>query len=142
MTQQPPKFVWIVLVVLGCLDLVRGFMHTVLLEVAAIHIAGLDLSSGGAADLLRLLGTFGISNWITGALYVLIGLKARRLALPALAVIPLAYALGVVTIRITSIGYGASEANWGGIPFMIVYLGVCVVTLGAGLIASRRAARN
>ena len=33
-----PKFAWIIMVLLGCLDLVRGFIHTVLLEYAAEFI--------------------------------------------------------------------------------------------------------
>ena len=38
--KQVPKFVWIVLIILGCVDLIRGFMHTVVLEYAALNIAG------------------------------------------------------------------------------------------------------
>ena len=64
--KEIPKFVSIVLIVLGGVDLARGFIHTVLLEYAAINIAGLDLTNA-ANDQLRLLGTFGISNWITSA---------------------------------------------------------------------------
>ena len=40
-----PKFVSIAVVVLGCLDLVRGFMHTILLDYDATNIAGIDLST-------------------------------------------------------------------------------------------------
>ena len=138
MTKNTPKFVWIVLIVLGCVDLLRGFMHTVLLEYAAINIAGLDLASSAAVDLLRLLGVFGVSNYITGVVYLLIGLKARHLALPVLALIPLAYAIGAVTMLAATSGYGRSDANWGGGPMMIVYNGVCVVTVILGLIKSRR----
>jgi hypothetical protein len=57
-----PKFVSIAAIVLGCLDLLRGFMHTVLLDFAAANIAGLDLSTSFAGDLLQMMGAFGISN--------------------------------------------------------------------------------
>ena len=62
-----PKLVSVVAIVLGCLDLIRGFLHTILLEHAATNIAGLDLSTPLAGDLLQMMGTFGISNYITGA---------------------------------------------------------------------------
>ncbi len=48
-----PRFVSVVAIVLGCLDLIRGFMHTILLEYAALNIAGLDLSTSLAGDLLQ-----------------------------------------------------------------------------------------
>jgi len=35
------KIVWMTLLVLGCVDLLRGFMHTVMLEYAAANIAGI-----------------------------------------------------------------------------------------------------
>ena len=44
-----PRFVSVVAIALGCLDLVRGFMHTILLEYAATNIAGLDLSTPSLA---------------------------------------------------------------------------------------------
>ena len=43
-----PKFVSIVAIALGSLDLIRGFMHTILLEYATTNIAGLDLSTSVA----------------------------------------------------------------------------------------------
>jgi len=56
-----PGIVSIIAIILGCLDLVRGFMHTLLLQYAAVKIAGLDLSTGQAADLLRLMGSLSAS---------------------------------------------------------------------------------
>jgi len=104
-----PKFVSSVAISLGVLDLIRGFMHTILLEYAAINIAGLDLSSAVATDLLQLLGVFGISNYITGVMLILLGWKARSLALTMLGVIPAAYLVGVVAININSASYGGVQ---------------------------------
>ena len=135
-----PKFVSIVAIALGVLDLIRGFMHTILLEYAATNIAGLDLSSSVATDLLRLLGTFGISNYITGVMLILLGWKARPLALTMLGVIPAAYLIGMVGININAASYTTTQANWGGAPMMMVYMVVCIVTFIAGSVVSKRSA--
>ena len=60
---------------MGCLDLLRGFMHTVLLDFAAANIAGLDLSTSLAGDLLQMMGAFGISNYLTGIILILLGVR-------------------------------------------------------------------
>jgi len=57
-----PKLLSITAIFLGSLDLIRGFMHTILIRYAATNIAGLDLSTPQAGDLLVLMGSFGISN--------------------------------------------------------------------------------
>jgi hypothetical protein len=128
-----PKFVSVVAIALGCLDLVRGFMHTILLEYAATNIAGLDLSTSAAVDLLQLMGTFGISNYLTGFMLILLGLKARSLALTMLGVIPAAYVIGAVGIQYNSAPYAATQADWGGAPMMLVYMAVCLITFTAGV---------
>jgi len=128
-----PKFVSVVAIVLGCLDLIRGFMHTILLEYAALNIAGLDLSTSLAGDLLQQMGAFGISNYLTGIMFILIGWKARPLALAMLGVIPAAYAIGAVGIKINSADYAPSQAAWGGAMPMLVYLIICGITFIAGV---------
>ena len=133
-----PKFVSVVAIGLGCLDLFRGFMHTILLEYAALNIAGLDLSTSLAGDLLQQMGAFGISNYLTGTMLILIGWKARPLALTMLGVIPVAYAVGVAGIRINSAPYAPSEAAWGGAKPMMVYLAICIVTFVAGVWMTQR----
>ena len=132
-----PKFVSIVAITLGCLDLVRGFMHTILLDFAATNIAGFDLSTSLAGDLLQMMGAFGISNYVTGSMLILIGWKVRPLALVMLGVIPIAYAIGIVGIKINSMAYAPSQADWGGVPMMIVYLVICAITFIAGIITTR-----
>ena len=129
-----PKFVSIIAIALGCLDLIRGFMHTIRLEYAATNIAGLDLSTALASDLLRLMGSFGISNFLTGSMLILIGWKARPIALAMMGIIPAAYLVGMVGIRVNTASYVTSQANWGGIPMMVGYLAICVITFITGLI--------
>ncbi|MCA1807734.1 MAG: hypothetical protein LC687_07795 [Actinobacteria bacterium] len=133
-----PKFVWVTLVILGCIDLVRGFMHTVLLEYAVVNIAGLDLTTSTAAEQLRLLGTFGISNWITGALFILIGLKAKNLSIYVMGIIPIAYGLSMIAIRTNTSGYADTTANWGGMSLMVPYLLVCSATFITGVMVMNR----
>ena len=132
-----PRFVSIVAIALGCLDLVRGFMHTIALEYAATHIAGFDLSTSLAGDLLQIMGVFGISNMVTGMMLILIGWKARPLALAMLGVLPLAYAIGVAGIKINSAAYAPSQASWGGATMMMVYLSLCAITFVAGIIITQ-----
>jgi len=131
-----PKFVSIAAVVLGCLDLVRGFMHTILLEFAATNIAGLDLSTSLAGDMLQMMGTFGISNYLTGIMLILLGWKARPLALVMLGVIPVAYGIGIAAIKVNSAPYAPSQAAWGGTTFMMVYLAVCVIIFIVGILTT------
>ena len=128
-----PKFVSIVAIVLGCLDLIRGFMHTILLDFAATNITGFDLTSSLAGDLLQMMGAFGISNYLTGIMLILLGWKARPLALIMLGFIPIAYAIGVAGTKVNSAPYAPSQAAWGGSTFMLVYMAVCVITFIAGL---------
>ena len=128
-----PKFVSIVAITLGCLDLIRGFMHTILLDYAAMNIAGFDLSTSLAGDLLQMMGAFGISNYLTGIMLILLGWKARPLALIMLGFIPIAYAIGVAGIKVNSAPYAPTQAAWGGTTFMLVYLALCVITFIAGV---------
>jgi len=133
-----PKFVSVVSIALGCVDLLRGFMHTILLEYAAGNIAGLDLSTSQAGDLFQLMGSFGISNYITGAMLIIMGWKARQLALAMLGIIPAAYLLGTISIKINTASYASTQTVWGGIPMMMVYFAVCIITFLTGLWTSRK----
>ena len=128
-----PRIVSWVAISLGVLDLLRGIIHTVLLEFAATNIAGLDLTTSQAVDLLRLMGSFGISNYITGITLILLGWKARHLALIILGVIPAAYLIGGLATRLYSAEYMQTQANWGGVPMMLVYLTVCSLTFIYGI---------
>jgi len=137
MNRPIPKFISIMAVFLGAIDLLRGFMHTVILPYSATHIACLDLSGSTAPDLLRLLGLFGISNYITGATLILTGLYARPIALVLLGLIPAFYGLGLLTIHAAMNPYPPSTAQWGGRPFMIINLSLYVLTFLAGIFVLR-----
>ncbi len=114
----------VVLVVLGILDLIRGVMHTFLLTWSADHIAGFDPATA-TRDQYFLLGVFGVSNFLTGFLYLLISRKARELAPDILILIPLVYLLG--TMGILSGGVHP-QAAFEGKYFMMVYFGICLIT--------------
>ena len=137
MNRPIPKFISIMAVFLGGIDLLRGFMHTVVLPYSATHIACLDLSGPTAPDLLRLLGLFGISNYITGATLILTGLYARPIALVLLGLIPTFYGLGLLTIYAAMNPYPPSTAQWGGRPFMMINLSLYVLTFLAGIFVLR-----
>ena len=137
MNRPIPKFISIIAVFLGCIDLLRGFMHTVVLPYSATHIACLDLTGPAAPDLLRLLGLFGISNYITGATLILTGLYARPIALVLLGLIPAFYGLGLLTIHAAMNPYPPSTAQWGGRPFIMVNLSLYVLTFLAGIFVLR-----
>ena len=137
MNKPIPKFISIMAVFLGGIDLLRGFMHTAVLPYSATHIACLDLSGPTAPDLLRLLGLFGISNYITGATLILTGLYARPIALVLLGLIPAFYGLGLLTIHAAMNPYPPSTAQWGGRPFMMINLSLYVLTFLAGIFVLR-----
>jgi uncharacterized membrane protein YphA (DoxX/SURF4 family) len=137
MNRPIPKFISIMAVFLGVIDLLRGFMHTVVLPYSATHIASLDLSGPTAPDLIRLLGLFGISNYITGATLILTGLYARPIALVLLGLIPAFYGLGLLSIHAAMNPYPPSTAQWGGRPFMMVNLSLYMLTFLAGIFVLR-----
>ena len=126
-----PKFAWIIIIGLGCIDLIRGFLHTVLLEYAAINIFVIDLS-GGVSNQMLLLGVFGISNYLTGVMMILVGLKARELVPIILPLIPTTYFLGTLLIsRVAN-----PTAQLGGGPYMLVYFAVCITSFIAILVVN------
>lgn len=133
-----PTFAQVVLVCLGLIDLVRGVLHTFLVQHSAVEIAGLNLTHSGQ-DQLLLLGAFGISNFLTGALFLAVAFRAKQLVPTVLAIIPAAYALGFVAFRLNDI---RPEAALPGRSFMLVYASVCVVTFVASMVVMRRLRRG
>ena len=114
-----------ILLILGGVDLLRGFLHTYAIVWAANTFAKLDLSVA-RNDQLVLLGAFGISNFLTGMLYILISRKAPQLSHYVLALIPAAYLTGFIGLKLSGI---SANAEFEGRYFMLVYLAVCVITL-------------
>jgi len=122
---------------LGMVDLIRGIMHTFLLRWAGVNIAGFDPVTT-PSDQFFLLGAFGISNFLTGFLYLLISRKARELSPYVLAIIPATYLLGVIGIGVAGV---QAQAAFPGRYFMMVYFAVCVATV-AVFLAQRGAQRK
>jgi hypothetical protein len=113
-----------VLFILGLVDLLRGVLHTFFANWAVRTFAKLDLSVA-RQDQLTLLGAFGISNLLTGVIFILISIEAAPLSEYVLLTIPCAYVVGVIGMRTS--GVKAQSAFYGRY-FMIAYLGVCLVT--------------
>lgn len=114
-----------VLLILGFVDLLRGTLHTFLVRWSATTFARLDLSQAGS-DQLVLLGAFGISNLLTGMLYIAISLEAKPLAEYVLMIIVAAYAIGFAGIRLAGV---KGKAAFKGKYFMLVYIAVCIATV-------------
>jgi hypothetical protein len=114
-----------VLLILGFIDLLRGALHTFFVRWSAATFARLDLSQAGQ-DQLVLLGAFGISNLLTGLLYILISLEAKPLAQYVLMIIVAAYAVGFIGIKIAGV---KPRAAFTGRYFMLVYVAVCLATV-------------
>ena len=137
-----PRFVSVIALLLGCYDLVRGFMHTILLKYSATNIAVLDLTTSTARDQLQLLGAFGIANLETGIAMILVALFARPIALAMLGAIPVVYLIGYYAIKFNSESAPPSNANWGGAPPLVVYLAISLATFLAALIVMRSSRRH
>jgi hypothetical protein len=113
-----------VLLVLGVIDLMRGLLHTFFVDRVATRLARLNLASA-RQDQLTLLGAFGISNLLTGALFLLVGWMAPQLAEWVLLAIPCSYLLGFLGVRSAGV---RRESAFVGRYFMMIYLAVCVGT--------------
>ncbi|MBP9742171.1 MAG: hypothetical protein KBD37_02325 [Burkholderiales bacterium] len=113
-----------VLFLMGIVDLIRGFMHTYLLTWSATNIAKLTITPT-TTDQIFLLGVFGISNFLTGFIYLLISWKARELSPYILILIPLTYLLGLIGIWLGKIH---AQAAFEGQYFMYGYFAVCIIT--------------
>ena len=120
--KEVPKFTWIVLLVIGCIDLFRGIMHTIFIDEALALFAHFDPTNG---DLMLQMNAFGISNLITGALCIMIALKARHLADLALIYIPFAYSIGIIAIKMNNI---VATSDFLGQFGMMAYIGICIGT--------------
>jgi len=113
-----------VLLCIGGFDLLRGFMHTFVLNWSAAHFAKFDMGTV-PEDQLFLLGVFGISNFLTGTLFILISQKARHLSPYVLISIPLIYLLGLAGIWSGGIH---AQAQFNGRYFLFLYFFICIVT--------------
>jgi hypothetical protein len=88
-----------VLFILGLVDLERGTLHTCLVQWAVKTFARLDLSTA-RGDQLTLLGAFGVSNFLTGTVFLLVSTQAPALSKDVLIAIPCAYLVGAIGMRV------------------------------------------
>ena len=130
----PGRIAAMFLLFLGFVDLVRGILHTYFIHWANNTFAHLDLSVNGQ-DQLVLLSAFGISNWLTGMLFILIALKAKVLAEAALLLILVAYAVGWLGMQYAGV---TPNADFYGRYIMFAYFGVCVLGLVLSAYDKRR----
>lgn len=122
-----------VLFLLGVCDIARGVMHTFGLRYAAEHVAGFD-PLAAPTDQYFLLGVFGITNFLTGLVFILISRRARELSPYVLILIPSTYLLGAIGIRASQV---YPEAAFNGKYFMAVYFTICVTTFAVFLVHKR-----
>jgi hypothetical protein len=71
-------FMRIVLAMLGVLNLLHGAVHWLAPESGAGSIAGMDLSTSSAPNIVYLLAAAGISQFAWGVVYLYIALRERR----------------------------------------------------------------
>ena len=127
-----------VLLGLGLYDLLRGFMHTYALHWSAVTIAGFNVDTT-PVDQFFMLGTFGISNFLTGFIYLLISKRAPQLSPYILGLIPSSYLLGLIGIWSNGI-YGTSQ--YAGQYLLYIYFGICIATLAVFLIKEKSLQRG
>ena len=106
-------------------SLIRGLEHTFLLKWSGINIAGFNPDST-PTDQFFMLGTFGISNFLTGFIYLLISRRSPELSPYVLGLIPTAYLLGLIGIWSSGI---RGKTAYGGQYLLHVYFGICIATL-------------
>lgn len=111
----------IVLSLLALMDLFRGYMHTFNIKWASAHVAQIAPNP----DSLFLMGAFGMSNFLTGFIYLIIVWKAKHIAPYVLLVIPVAYLLGLLGLQQQGVHM---ESAFNGQYMMYVYLGICFIT--------------
>jgi len=118
---------------IGLCDLIRGIAHTFLLKYSASHVAEFDVQ-GVPMDQIFMLGVFGMSNFVTGFINILIAMKARQISPYVLIIIPFSYFLGLTGIRLNGIH---AEATFNGRYIMFIYFAICIVTYLIFLIRKR-----
>ena len=113
----------IVLLLAGIMDIWRGFVHTFQVKYATINGAGIEPNS----DNLVLMGAFGISNFLTGFLYLLIVWKVKKIVPYVLLLIPVSYCMGSLGLKYSNVLIDPNKFK--GQYIMSVYLGICVITV-------------
>jgi hypothetical protein len=108
----------VVLFALGILDIVRGIMHTFNINWAAATFARIDPHP----DALILMGSFGISNFLTGFIYLYAARKMKEHTPILRLMIPSAYILGAIGLKASGV---VMQSAYNGKYMMIGYLAIC-----------------
>ncbi|MEL6560823.1 MAG: hypothetical protein AAFQ94_21695 [Bacteroidota bacterium] len=111
----------VVLFLAALMDVGRGVAHTYNVRYSAEYVAGIEPIS----DSLVLMVAFGISNFLTGFIYLLIIWKAKKLIPYILLLIPLSYLIGIIGMNYQKV---MMESAFIGRYMMAVYLTVCLIT--------------
>jgi len=121
----------VLLVMLGVMDIIRGLMHTYFVRYAAANIAKMEAHP----DALFVMGAFGCSNFLTAFIFFLIAWKAKELSGYILALIPLAYLVGGVGMKVSQL---SRQSEFNGKYMMTVYLLSCVVVSALFFLSKRK----
>lgn len=114
----------VTLAIIACLDLLRGFMHTFNIWWASENVAHMTQT----ADTMQLMNSFGITNILTGFIFILIIIKAKELSPYVLIIITFSYVLGIISLNTTGVAAMMTTATeWNGKYFMFVYLTVIML---------------
>lgn len=127
------KIAVVTLTLVAFLDLFRGFMHTFNIWYASENIAHMTQTP----DTMFLMNTFGISNLLTGGIYLLVVKKSKELAPYLLIIIPVAYVIGVISAKFTGISQ-MQISQWNGQYMMYVYLSIVALVGINYFVASKR----
>lgn len=111
-----------VLALIASMDIFRGYMHTFNIWWASENIARMSQT----ADTMLLMNTFGISNFLTGFIYILIIAKAKEITPYILTILPLSYLIGIISSNITGISQ-MQTSEWNGQYMMYVYLTISFI---------------
>ena len=110
-----------VLGVIAIIDIIRGYMHTFNINYASANIAKIDPHP----DAMYLLGVFGMSNFLTAFVYIIIVWKAKHITPYILLIIPIAYLAGIIGLRTQDV---LMQSEFNGQYIMFGYFTVCLLT--------------
>lgn len=110
-----------VLGVIAIIDIIRGYMHTYNINYAAANIAKIDPNP----DAMYLLGVFGMSNFLTAFIYLIIVWKAKHITPYILLIIPIAYLAGIIGLRTQDV---LMQSEFNGQYIMFGYFTLCLLT--------------
>ena len=111
----------IVLTVIAIVDIIRGYMHTFNINYASANIAKIDPHP----DAMYLLGVFGMSNFLTAFIYLIIVWKAKHITPYILLIIPLGYLVGIIGLKIQDV---QMQSDFNGQYMMFGYFTICLLT--------------